>query len=265
MAQFLQYYRRAKALYRNQRKAIVWVISVIMVVVVYGNSVVALPSNMLPALAVIVALILIDTLSEIDENTRPHSRIPLYRDFDGAVERLRILLADITEECEVIVLGADGGATFHRLLPVLKNCRSSKISFKIFVVDVQDGPISWLQKKWKVTLPVNLESIQSKLAERRHNLEVFVYPHLPVLGGVLLDRRHLFLGCHRWQGDSQKELESADCEHIYFDRNAGGVGEYFCSLMEDWTLHNPTCKQIFPPPSAGQQVVSADASSCYDD
>lgn len=215
----------------------------------------SLKLKLLPGLVLLVVAIVFETLHGIEVHLRSEPRAVVYSRLHFATTRLEEIVRSIRKNVfEVVVVGSSGGATESQIIPLVLECApTKKIHFKIYLVDVENGPRDQFPAQWIATWRTNVDAIVKKLRDPRYSLTIYTFDHLPVLSGILVDNTHLFLGCHQWSGSAEAELDSAGHPHVYLDPRLGELAEHFVELLSGWSVKNPRATQVYPPLPPGHR------------
>jgi hypothetical protein len=159
----------------------------------------------------------------------------------AALPRIAEITSQDRDTTEVRLLASTGGTALASLIPrVLASSPARHVLFILHVVDPDGVSARWFPDHWHEEVRTVVRRIKTKTWPSHVHWIVRSYQHLPVVGGVLINGKHLFLSFYRWRDFSGEiELSGSESEHRYVREGTPGSG-FFFTVFRDWFEDSPS-------------------------
>ncbi|MBC8520827.1 MAG: hypothetical protein H8D26_02385 [Methanomicrobia archaeon] len=138
------------------------------------------------------------------------------------------------------IIASTGGTTISSLLPgIIQNSHANSIEISLLLIDSKSPFKDWFPNHWLGEVEMVIERIKNEFKNDKIRIDIYTYDNLPILHGIMVNKKHLIFGFFGWRHFSGKiQLSGAERPHRYYNRKEPG-SEYFFDLFEDWFEHCP--------------------------
>lgn len=148
-------------------------------------------------------------------------------------------------------MGSSGGTIITSIIPaVVKATTNQLIQIHLFLINPESPSSAWFPSHWIPESKLIVERAKKEFINDRIYIKIYTYDHLPVISGIMVNKKHLFLGCFRWTQISDRlELRSGEISHLYFNNRNEPTSEFFFDVFESWSEGNPYKNLVYEHPN----------------
>ena len=186
---------------------------------------------------------------ETDEKKKPiHTK-----GFNTMTEATHLLCEIAKSEKQKItidIIASTGGSTISTLLPsIVSTTPAERVEISVFLIDNKSPISSYYPSHWSNEVEVILNKIRGEWSKSENSkvkvFNVYVYDFLPVLHGIMINKKHLLFGFFGWKHISGKiQLSGAETQHRYYSVEKQPDSQYLIDMFEDWVQNMP-CTKVF--------------------
>ena len=153
-------------------------------------------------------------------------------------------------ETEIAVLGLTLYHMWEYLKNFLKKSSTKNMNILFCLVDSSSPNIKGLDNNWAKLSDDYVEDIQryrqvnrDVLAKRKIKIEINRYCHIPMIHGILINKKDLFLSYTQW--DWQDRMEGAENFYVYY-YSESNTGKLHVEMFNNWIEHikRGKCKEL---------------------
>lgn len=230
--------KRLSEIYEKGKRGIAYgsVIS-ILIISYFGNIFGAWRDELLITFASIILALLFDLLISISKDIKVKPR----KQFSSISTALPVIEEIIGqyENISVKIVAATGGTTFASILPsIIDSAKAKKIEISLGILSPSSNVSEYIPSHWYSEIGTTIKRVKEFVNHRVH-IELFLFEALPILHGLVINDRHLFIGFFNWRKIGEEfQLSGAQMPHNYYH-----IGEpefdYYFSLFESWFNYSP--------------------------
>lgn len=230
---------RFRKMYEDSKKYIVFIDLIIIVAFLYfGDFLGPLRQVLFPAAIVSILGILMDTLFRLEANITDSPKE--LQTINEAIPIINEILLQKNGITNVEIIAATGATTINAMLLGLpKGFKPSDFDISLYIVNPSSVCAKWFPSHWAQEVQMTTTRIQDDLKNRGFRIKLYYYDNLPNIHGVMINRKHLFMGFFGWKNDlGTNQLSGAERPHRYL-RRIDSEAEYYFELFEDWLENSP--------------------------
>ncbi len=199
--------------------------------------------DVLPGIIAFVTVVFYETIQRLESIVLATDRDQEFASLSEAEGEMRRIVAKDRRETRVRVIAGPDGHILEATLPcILASSRAKRVHLDLQFVDETAELIQqpYVPRRWNNEARGAVEQARETFEnEPRVKLCLSKYKYFPVLHGILINDRYLFLGFWGWgNGDGTIQLSGADRPQRLYVRHDPHT-EHFFYLFEDWFENAP--------------------------